>query len=92
MLLSRASATCSIHAALALAFILLAHASVLNAEEPVAAAGWNVKLEPPAEIFQWPDRQKISIPLKHEDILMASIPSPFCLINLQAYESSEAEL
>lgn len=82
----------SFQVGLAFAVALLADTTWLHAQEPVAAAGWNVKLEPPAEIFKWPDSQKISIPLKHEDILMPSIPSPFCLINIQAYESSEAEL
>lgn len=57
-------------------------------------ARWAITADPPAEMIQWPDTLKFTIPQpqQRDDVLFSSTQSEFCLTNLKPYESDGAEL
>jgi hypothetical protein len=81
--------------ALCSASILGGQAAAADKPKGGGAAGrWGVKPDPPAEVLQWPETLKFTIPQppNSDDVMFPTTPSQFCLTGLKAYESDQAEL
>lgn len=59
-----------------------------------AWSGWNVPVDTPTQVVQWPETLKLSIPQPNsrEEILFPQQTSEFCVVSIHAYNSDQAEL
>lgn len=80
---------CLLTAAILLSFIG-ASAGTTQAADP----RWTVTADAPANTVKWPTKLELAIeqPSRFEEILFPSRPSEYCLVGLDAYESSRGEL